>query len=242
MYDKGLIGSRFARRLKQYHALASVQRDIAVRLFDSIESCGIHAPRVLEIGSGTGFLTAMLHGAYGLQSYQAIDLASNSGEYLPAGVEFTRGDGEFFTPTQKVDMIASASTVQWFDDLGGFIDRSYNNLSETGVLALSTFGQENFLEIRQTTGSGLQYYSLEQLSHMAQSAGFRIIELCEWTQQMHFNSVMDVLGHIRSTGVNSGGTSRLSRSDLRELDKKYFGIFAGYPLTFHPQILVCQRS
>ncbi len=241
MYDKELIGARFSRRLEQYHRLASVQRDIALRLYDSIERCGACAPRVLEIGSGSGFLTQLLHEGYGTQSYRAIDLAINSGDYLPHGVEFIQCDGEFYEPSETVEMIASASTVQWFDDLRGFVVRSYNNLTSGGVLALSTFGQDNFTEIRQTTGSGLQYYSLSELQEMAHSVGFRVLVLEEWTQQMNFSSVMDVLGHIRSTGVNSGGSARMTRSALRSLEEQYFELYGGYPLTFHPQILVCVK-
>ena len=63
----------------------------------------------------------------------------------------------------ETDLITSCSTLQWFNDPGAFFTRCHQALVADGLLAFSTFGATNMHEIRQLTGHGLDYLSVEEL-------------------------------------------------------------------------------
>lgn len=251
-HDKTLIKKRFSRNLGTYDTLATVQRAIADRLGSILSHTDTTNIKTgIEIGSGTGFLTHHLVRLFPAADWTANDLVTRSRDYLPHDVTFVGGDGETLSlPEKRYDLIASASTVQWFDDLPGFIGRAADALRPGGILALSTFGPGNFREITATTGQGLDYYPLSMLETLFTTQGLHILAHEEWTEQQHYPTPTDVLRHLRLTGVNAVAAERWTHSRLRQFEADYRAAYtvksAGndkecVTLTFHPIILVAQK-
>ena len=73
---------------------------------------------------------------------------------------------------------------------------------------------------------------------------YEVITMKDWEEQVWFDTPMEVLRHMRYTGVNAltGGT--WTRADIREFESKYqaFKGEKGYPLTYHPVLLVLQKK
>lgn len=250
-HDKALLQRRFSRNLGTYDTLATVQRDIAGRLAALLERIATAAVKKgVEIGAGTGFLTRHLVRLFPAAEWTVNDLVPESRNYLPDNMTFIAGDGEAFPFGEASrDLIASASTVQWFDDLPRFIARAAEGLTSDGILALSTFGPENFREITATTGQGLEYYPLPQLSDILTASGLQIIAREEWTEQQRYPSPTDVLRHLRLTGVNAVAAAQWTHSRLRRFEADYRAAYGTasenggecVTLTFHPIILVARK-
>lgn len=260
-HDKELLQRRFSRNLRTYDTLAVVQRSIADRLGG--ELAVIDPPvirRGVEIGAGTGFLTRHLVRLFPAAEWTVNDLVPASRDYLPpvtgtgTPVRFTPGDGEAFDFGQsRYDLIASASAVQWFDDLPAFIARSAAGLAPGGLLALTTFGPENFREITATTGQGLAYLPADQLSALCRQEGMELLFQCEWLEQQHYPSPVEVLRHLRLTGVNAVTSESWTHRRLRQFESDYRAAFTRHPdptekneteyvtLTFHPIILIARK-
>lgn len=258
-HDKALLQRRFSRNLATYDTLATVQRDIARRLATLLEHTTSSAQKNaikkgVEIGAGTGFLTRHLVRLFPAAEWTVNDLVPGSRDYLPESVSFSAGDGEAFPfGDERYDLIASASTVQWFDDLPGFIARTADGLRPGGLLALSTFGPGNFREITATTGQGLEYYPLPELIDILTASGLQIIAREEWTEQQRYPSPTDVLRHLRLTGVNAVAAERWTHSRLRQFEADYRAAYTdatGYneenggecvTLTFHPILIIAKK-
>lgn len=228
-HDKSLIEKRFGKALRRYHTMAVVQRRIACELAEEIPSLN---PKItVEIGAGSGFLTEKLVEKFPQTFVIANDITAQSRGFLPDQVQFHVGDGEVMTLPEGTELIASSSTVQWFDNLPKFISRAYTALSNNGVLAISTFGKDNFLEIDST----LEYYSEQELREMATAVGFTVIKSREWHEQMSFDTPLEVLRHIKATGVNA-------ISEIHWTPKRLQQFIAEYPhpavLTFNPIIII----
>lgn len=266
-HDKTLLQKRFSRNLGTYDTLATVQRAIAERLAALLERTETSAlkngeKKAVEIGAGTGFLTRHLVRLFPRAEWTVNDLVSQSRDFLPsatsAGIplRFTAGDGETFEfAPSTYDLIASASTVQWFDDLPGFVARAAAGLAPDGVLALSTFGPENFREITATTGQGLEYYPLGELDCILTANGLRILAEEEWIEVQHYPAPTDVLRHLRLTGVNAVAAERWTHSRLRKFEADYRTSYTvaapetspqeksgeSVTLTFHPILLIAEK-
>lgn len=254
-HDKALLQRRFSRNLGTYDTLATVQRDIAGRLATLLERTASSAWRNavrngVEIGAGTGFLTRHLVRLFPAAQWTVNDLVPDSRNYLPDPVIFTSGDGEAFPFGEACrDLIASASTVQWFDDLPRFIARAAAGLASDGILALSTFGPENFREIAATTGQGLEYYPLSQLCDILTANGLQILTREEWTEQQRYPSPTDVLRHLRLTGVNAVAAERWTHNRLRRFEADYRAAYGNtsrngeecVTLTFRPILIIARK-
>lgn len=161
-----------------YDRHARVQRLAARRLAARIAALDLPpAPRVLEIGCGTGFLSEALveQGLKGEWLVTDISPAmvarcrERIGE--APGRRFAVLDGEYGTPeTGPFDLICSSLVLQWFDDPRAALDRMREWLTPGGHSIAATLGSGSFVEWRAAhEAEGLNagtppFLSAEQLS------------------------------------------------------------------------------
>ncbi len=249
--DKKLIRQRFARHLASYHRYAVIQQEICERLAGLIETYtdrGISS--ALEIGAGTGFLTARLLAAFPKTRWVVNDLVRETEPFITLSasktvfpIEYRWGDAETLDFSKTFDLIASASTLQWFENPRRF----FSNLHQKsgGILAVSSFGTDNFKEIRTAAGTGLEYPSFETLVSLITHAGYDILFRETSHKPLYFEHPHDVLRHIRQTGVNgisSVGWTRKSLEKFCEAYTRHFGLPSGQmPLTYNPVIIVARK-
>ncbi len=250
--DKELIRERFAAGFKRYDRLALVQQRICDRLASLLSEVadGMTPRNGLEVGVGTGFLTRRLLPLFPHARWTLNDIVPAAKAFTDKytggyTVEYLWGDAECVVFPKALDLVVSASTVQWFNDLRGFVARVSASLCSGGILALSTFGGDNFREIRATTGEGLEYYTMPALERMLLDADFRILHAEEYTESLLFDTPVDVLHHIKATGVNSLRKVRWGRRQIADFDASYRDRFAltdgRVPLTYHPILLIARR-
>lgn len=246
--DIELIKSRFESNFKTYHKLALVQQHICNELSLLISKfCHIEVARAMEIGTGTGFLTSNITKLYPNAEWYLNDLAPDSQTFIDEFLEhrnhtYMWGDAEEIDIPKNLDLITSASTMQWFEDINAFISKLSRSSSECGYIALTTFGQENFKEIEMTMGGGLKYLSRLELEAILIKNGYEIVHSSDYTKSLLFDSPIDVLRHIKATGVNSIRREKLTKSKLSNFENNYTNLFSladgRVTLTYHPIIII----
>lgn len=252
MADKQRIANSFARHYSRYEHAATVQRAMAERLDAALEKAaqGLQVNRALEIGIGTGFLTRLLTARYPQADWWFNDLTPAAFDWIPAGLQQTNtlaGDAESLPYPSPLDLLASASALQWFDNLPAFFDKAKRVLRPGGVLAIATFGNRHFPELARLYGSPLNYPAPGELADMAGRAGFRLLATEEWQSQLCFPTARDLLEHLRCTGVNGTSTGRIrTPAQLRSFGEAYARAFSlpdgSLPLTYHPVILLARAD
>lgn len=235
----------------RYDSLAHVQQAICARLAQRIgEACRGDVKRGLEIGVGTGFLTSRLVDLYPSAEWYLNDITSAAEKFVEKYVahtwhEYLWGDAETIDYPAGLDLIASTSTIQWFEDKARFAAKTAAALNPGGYLALSLFGTENFREIRSTTGEGLAYHTLDELCGIFREAGYRIVHSEEYEHALTFRTPLEVLEHIRSLGVNSVRKTSWSHGNLDNFETEYRRMFStadgGVTLTYHPLLIIAER-
>jgi malonyl-CoA O-methyltransferase len=151
---KDRITSAFGSQAGVYDAAADVQWLVANRLAERIEAVRLpKAPRILEVGCGTGFLSIRLAEAFPSAELVLTDIAPSMLErcrarvgdwprYVVVDGERPRGlDGEF-------DLIAASLAFQWFVDLRGGLQRLSALLAPGGRMMFTTLGRKTFGEWR----------------------------------------------------------------------------------------------
>ncbi len=249
MTGQGVLINRFARAVTTYESQAVVQRRAAEHLADLL---GNHfhtlAPRMLEIGCGTGFLTRKLMARFSPSELVLNDLCPDMAicfSNLPR-TRFVAGDANTMVWEGPFDAIASASAVQWLADLKAFATRCVQALHPQGLIAISGFGPATVREIRELTGVGLNYLDFDAFVETF-AASFEILEADRTLEVLTFPDASAVLRHLKETGVTATGARAQpwTRARIEALVKAYTERFTaaegGVTLTYEPYWIVGRK-
>ena len=252
--DKEIIQNRFAGNFESYNRLAIVQRQVAARLGCLIQKTKKQDfNRILEIGCGTGFLTQEILSNYSVKEYVLNDLADSAfnevqkytGNLNYGDFNFISGDAEETIFPDQLDAVFSASSIQWFQNIERFLKKMHALLNKNGIIAISTFGKNNFKEIKTTLNVGLKYKSLSELCNLI-SPDYTIIHAEEWTQEESFQGPHEVLKHMKLTGVNGVSKNPFTKGTLQQFDEKYRNLYSDKDkcvlLSFHPIIIIAKKK
>lgn len=138
---------------EDYDRAAAIQAQVAEGLARRIVGEPLApAPRILEIGCGTGLLTAALCRRLAPGHLVASDLspamARRCAARLGGRVSALVMDGERPGVAPGFDLIASSLAAQWFEDLERTLARLAALLAPGGLLAVATLASGTFAEWR----------------------------------------------------------------------------------------------
>ncbi|MDR0941402.1 MAG: malonyl-ACP O-methyltransferase BioC [Bacteroidales bacterium] len=248
--EKQRVAKRFGKQIQSYKKYATVQKNICDRVIAILLQHSLTPAQVLEIGCGTGFLTEQFLTQFNVQSYMANDIAAEMGTELQRislitgqTIDFLPGDAETIALDKQFDTILSTSTLQWFHNISGFFGKMHNMLRDRGIFAFSTFGTENFREITTLTNQSLAYSSAEELCALL-ADNFHVLHCETYCKTLFFNEAVDVLRHIKQTGVNNLSASLWTNSRLQQFSTAYRDLFYtnnGFTLTYNPIIIVAKK-
>ena len=242
MPDKALVKKRFSRCLQTYSGEAEIQQTMAEKLSGMIVRQRTRFRRVLEIGAGTGLLTALLDEKISWEHRTVNDLAGDCASFHVSrrNTVFLPGDAETLDwGNEPFDLICSNAAFQWFEDLPAFLKKIKSSINQNGLLAFSTFGPENLAEIRALTGHCLHYFPLDRLKNVLESCGFDVLDSCEEVLIRSFGDPLEILRTMHRTGVTaSSDRTWWTPRRLAEFRRSYRERF-GTPenqvkLTWHP--------
>ncbi len=155
MSRKREIAESFGDRAGYYEQNAGIQLSVAERLAGYLPE--ITAPRVLEIGAGTGFLSGFLlkkypEGRFTISDISERMLAVCRGKFKDhANCSFELMDGEYPAACGSFDLVVSSMALQWFGDAEAGLERQRALLSEGGQVFYAMPGPESFREWRQAS-------------------------------------------------------------------------------------------
>lgn len=257
MHSQSKIQHTFQRALTSYNKQAIVQKNSAGTLLDHLIDCGINTSldRIFEFGCGTGFLTQHLTDRFTIGELIANDLVAECQTYLPlCDLSFITGDVDNILMPSECDLICSASCVQWSADLEKLLHRLTDSLNMGGYLAISSFSDNHFKELaildfqtnsNSNTNNKLNYWS-EQVWRKHLKANYKIELITKEEKCLWFDSVRELLLHLRLTGVNGKAGTAWSKHNLEQFEDNYrqnFEVDGKVPLTYEPiYIVACKKS
>lgn len=249
MHTKAQIQARFHKAKPTYTQNATIQQEMQYTLLQMLSK---HCPKrnlanVLELGSGNGILCQKLLQIFDFESFLAVDLVDFSREFAEIGqktkskIKFLQADFEDFNalqsvqPTLKYDLILSNAAIQWVHQ-PSFLPKLNALLSPNGFLAFSTFGKENYKELRELSSVGLEYLNLEDYAKIL-GVNFEILESFADKKQLRFSNALEVFRHLQSTGVNSlKHDFSLHKTHLKAYQERFCNV-----LTYHCLYVVAKN-
>ncbi|MDO9425837.1 MAG: methyltransferase domain-containing protein [Methylobacterium sp.] len=233
-----------------YDGAAGIQARVAEGLAARIAALPLApAPRVLEIGCGTGFLTAALRRRIASGPYLATDIAPAMAlrcrARLGSGVGFVVMDGERPCLAPGYDLICSSLAAQWFEDLSASLARLAGLLAPEGHLAVATLASGTFAEWRRAHAElGFEaatpaYPAAAELAAL-RIPGCTVTVAREPVVEAHADG-RAFLNALRAIGAGtSDGRAPLSPGNLRRVLRRFDG--AGALVTYDVATFLVRRT
>ncbi|HEH4069994.1 TPA: malonyl-ACP O-methyltransferase, partial [Campylobacter jejuni] len=203
-------------KAKDYEKHAKVQDFMGLKLCEILKDLKIsHFEKVFEFGCGRGELSKKLQNFITFNKYLKNDILNfkeNSNILIFDMNEIAKQD----LSKEKFDLIVSNATLQWLD-LKRILPSLRDMLNQNGILLLSTFAEQNLKEIKQSTGFGLNYFSLNELEQIFK-VYFDEVKITQELIKLSFDNALDVFRHLKLSGVNSLGFYPLNKSFLKEFE------------------------
>ncbi|ECK2409260.1 malonyl-ACP O-methyltransferase, partial [Campylobacter jejuni] len=203
-------------KAKDYEKHAKVQDFMGLKLCEILKDLKIsHFEKVFEFGCGRGELSKKLQNFITFDEYlknDILDFKENSNILIFDMNEIAKQD----LSKEKFDLIVSNATLQWLD-LKRILPSLRDMLNQNGILLLSTFAEQNLKEIKQSTGFGLNYFSLNELEQNFK-VYFNEVKITQELVELSFDNALDVFRHLKLSGVNSLGFYPLNKGFLKEFE------------------------
>lgn len=236
------IKKQFEKSLAKYNENAIIQKIMAEKLVNNLPQN--YYPSILELGCGTGILTKELAQKIKFDRYIANDLLIKAKKYtniIIPNSEFIVGNAQKISVGSCVDLVISNAMFQWIKRLDTAIEHFKTFLNPEGILAFSTFSPENFREIKDVTGLSLEYKTKNELCEILQPH-FEIISIEEFEKTLKFNTPLELLAHMKNTGVNSLERESWTFKEVKSFCDKFSQKYPQNNLTYSPIIIVAKRK
>lgn len=217
------LATSFSKAACTYHEKASVQKEAASVLETYLPATLPEDGAILEIGSGTGFVSERLIGLYPERHICLTDIAPGMVDFCEK--RFSQHARVVLADMETLDLlpgsqalIVSALTLQWARDLVRLTENLKHALVPSGSLCLSIVNSETFPKWREAArASGLPFSAHPLPSHeeIERLLPGSIMEKREfWVE---FPSPKDFFQSLKETGVALSREARASQSGAGKL-------------------------
>jgi len=243
----------FSASAKRYDLFSGLHRGIADKLFAQVAK--EPAPSaLLDVGCGTGYLTARLKDHFPLSNIIGLDFSSDMLEVAQSkheDIAWVLGDAHHLPFLDgNFDILISNLAYQWIGDLSRAFSEARRVLGPNGVLACTLFGYNTCKELFQSLGEArtkaLQFNRLPdeaQIRAALAASGFKNPDINSELIKIEFNSMHELIAWLKSIGANHlpaspangtregfWGPEALSRA--ASIYRKKFPYFKGVGATF----------
>jgi malonyl-CoA O-methyltransferase len=242
--DKAAVRRRFERAAAGYDEHARLQSAMAAELLPLIEG---EPAAVLELGCGTGRLTACLRERFGGAAIEAVDFAAamieRARERVPS-VRYRLADVEQLEwPPASFDLVISNATAQWLAEPARTLARLAASLRPSGQLLLSSFGPRTFNELDALLAElghdrGMRLRDADEWKALLAGAGLTEIRTAAREERLLYPDSAAFLRSVKAAGAGytpSPPPSATLAEALRRYDARFReggGVVATYELVF----------
>ncbi|WP_299546101.1 methyltransferase domain-containing protein [uncultured Helicobacter sp.] len=239
MSQKDYIKKRFQTAKATYKQHATIQNLMQKSLLSLLKKRLPHnrLGSILELGCGNGDFSKTLAKSFLFEKYYALDLVDFSSEFAHSKICFLQGDFEHLDSILphhlSLDCVISNAALQWGNQRI-LLPLLSKRLNQNGILLFSTFGKNNFKELKELFNLSLDYLSLQDYPALLEHC--EILDSFEFTKTLHFNSPQEVFKHLKNTGVNALKSHfALTKTHLKTYEERFQNT-----LTYHA-LFICAK-
>ena len=211
------IQKSFSKAAGRYEEFAVLQRDIGMRLFDTIEEKK-EPLRILDVGMGTGWLTQRLRWRFPKAEIIGLDFAEGMVERArerKGDFRILQADARALPFKEKsFDIVVSNLTYQWIKNLPGAFEQVEHLLKDDGVFYFSSFAGRTLSELFESFDTALnrkggsesfrpnKLKDRQDIFEAVRGAGFSHRDVHSEMVKVHFKNVPELLHWLKNIGAS----------------------------------------
>ena len=210
------IAQAFSQAAQTYDQVAGLQRLVADDLLARGQA--LHTGKILDIGSGTGYVSAHLASKADVMSVTGIDIAQGmldfaSSQHTHDKLSWLLGDAQNLSSALGIrrgsfDTVVSSLAIQWCSDLVALFSGVAQSLTPTGVFHAATLGPNTLHQLKWAWAQADDYqhvneFVAKQTLLAALNQHFDDVELVTKEVVLGYDTVQQLTRDLKDLGASN---------------------------------------
>ena len=205
------IRNTFNTASSNYNDNAFLQNEIANRLAEKLKVISIKPQTIIDLGSGTGFLSEKTAKIFPNSILVCVDFAQQSLLENSQNLKVCANAYKLPFASNSVDFIVSNLMMQWCPDLTTLFNECFRVLKPQGLFLFTTFGPDTLKELKRSwsvvdsSAHVNNFIDMHDIGDQMLQSGFQspIMEMENIT--LTYEKVLDLMHDLKSIGAQNVG-------------------------------------
>ena len=203
------VRKSFNKASSVYNENAFLQNEIAGRLSEKLKVISINAETIIDLGSGTGFISEKTAKLFPNSRLICVDFAQQALVKNTQKLKVCADSIQLPFKSNSVDFIVSNLMMQWCTDLKALFDECHRVLKPQGLILFTTFGPETLKELKRSwsvvdnEAHVNEVVDMHDIGDQMIQSGFQspIMEMEKIT--LTYEKVLDLMKDLKGIGAQS---------------------------------------
>ena len=203
------IRNTFNSASSNYNDNAFLQNEIANRLAEKLKVISIKPQTIIDLGSGTGFLSEKTAKIFPNSILVCVDFAQQSLLENSQNLKVCANAYELPFASNSVDFIVSNLMMQWCPDLTTLFNECFRILKPQGLFLFTTFGPDTLKELKRSwsvvdsSAHVNNFIDMHDIGDQMLQSGFQspIMEMEKLT--LTYEKVVDLMQDLKAIGAQN---------------------------------------
>jgi len=203
------VRNSFNNASSKYNENAFLQNEIASRLSEKLKVISIKPESIIDLGSGTGFLSEKTANIFPDASLICLDFAQQSLIKNTQKLKVCADAYQLPFKSNSIDFVISNLMMQWCPDLKTLFDECHRVLKPQGLILFTTFGPETLKELKRSwsvvdkEAHVNEFIDMHDIGDQMIQSGFQspIMEMEKLT--LTYEKVLDLMKDLKGIGAQS---------------------------------------
>ena len=203
------IRNTFNSASSNYNDNAFLQNEIANRLAEKLKVISIKPQTIIDLGSGTGFLSEKTAKIFPNSILVCVDFAQQSLLENSQNLKVCANAYKLPFASNSVDFIVSNLMMQWCPDLTTLFNECFRILKPQGLFLFTTFGPDTLKELKRSwsvvdsSAHVNNFIDMHDIGDQMLQSGFQspIMEMEKLT--LTYEKVVDLMQDLKAIGAQN---------------------------------------
>ncbi|MFT5703000.1 MAG: malonyl-CoA O-methyltransferase [Rickettsiales bacterium] len=220
IFDKSQIKNNFSRSSENYDQNAILQKIVAQNLVKLAESEISKASKIIDLGSGTGFVTGKIIKNFPKKEITQVDISTEMLEKNPFDTTKIVADIENLPfEENSFDLAISSLSFQWLNNLEEAIPQILKTIKKDGELYFSILGSESLKELKIAKKSCEIEFSINEFKSEENLRD--VLKDFNFTMQkeeiiLDYQNCFELLKSMKKIGANYSSSNNLEKNNLNK--------------------------